>query len=590
MREIHKNNKHFFPLFFCVQIFAICEHFLKVYTPKFIIDNIEIEEVSIAIFASMYILCIEALMKYATNLINQKLSVMSERQSQLVSLSLLKKFMNTDYENTEQQKFNNMLEHLKYKASGNFLSTLRSTEVFIQSIIEILLYSTVLINLSPWILLLLILSNIISLAINKTQINFERNHREEVASYNRKTDFFSSLSLQFQYIKEIKIQGIAHKFIEKSDDVIEKKYKLSKKKSMIVFICNGIDALLTLLREGCTYFVLIILLFNEKLGTGDFVFYFGVVATLSGLLRGIASSFSNLLEDCEGITYLKDFLAYPDKMIHTSDAKVESNNKAYDIELRNITYQYQGSDDVTLKNINLHIRSGEKLAVVGANGAGKTTLIKLICGMYTPTSGEILINGKALSEYSVNDYYMHIATVFQDIHLLPITIAEFVSASTDDLIDYEMVNNCLKRAGLYEKICTLKDGTKTKLVKGAWQDAVDLSGGEQQKLMLARALYKKANLMILDEPTAALDPIAESQIYEQYNEMTKNITSIFVSHRLASTKFCDRIILIDNGEILEEGTHNQLLQKKGTYTLMYETQSQYYRDNTEKTSDKTEGT
>lgn len=568
-----------------MQIFVLGEHFLNVYTPKFIIDSVEKKEAYMALFFSICILSITAMIKYATTKLKQKLAVISERQSQLISLSLLKKFMNTDYENTEQQKFNNMLEHLKYKASGDFLSVIESTEKFFLAIIEILLYSTVLISLSPLVLVVLVLSNTISLLLNKKQISFEQDHREKLASYNRKTDYFSSLSLQFDHIKEIKIEDISNTFIKMGDEVINEKLRFFHKQSMLFFVCSSVDAMLTLLKEGCTYFVLIFLLFDKKLSIGDFVFYFGVVSTLSNLLRGVSSSFSNLIKNCEGISYYMEFLSYPDRMNHTTELKLETNDKAYDIELKNITFQYQESDQVILKNINLHIKSGERLAIVGVNGAGKTTLIKLICGMYVPTSGEILVNGRPLIELNVEDYYCHVSTVFQDTYLLPITIAEFVSSSIDDSIDYENVKNCLKRAGLYEKICTLKDGVNTKLVKGAWADAIELSGGEQQKLMLARALYKKAYLMILDEPTAALDPIAESNVYKHYNEMTQNITSIFVSHRLASTRFCDRIILIADGKILEEGTHEQLLQNNGVYALMYKTQSKYYCDSVEENSE-----
>ena len=210
------------------------------------------------------------------------------------------------------------------------------------------------------------------------------------------------------------------------------------------------------------------------------------------------------------------------------------------------------------------------------NGAGKTTLVKLICGFYDPTEGRVLLNGKDIREYNRRDYYTLFSAVFQEFSVLPATIAANV-AQTETDIDYSRVADCLERAGLTQKISSLPNGVESLLNRDIYEDAVDLSGGEMQRLMLARALYKDSPVILLDEPTAALDPISERELYEKYNEMTHGRSSVYISHRLASTRFCDRIILVENKGIAEQGTHSELLAKGGRYAELFGVQSKYYR-------------
>ena len=233
--------------------------------------------------------------------------------------------------------------------------------------------------------------------------------------------------------------------------------------------------------------------------------------------------------------------------------------------------------------MSFRIPAGEKIAIVGLNGAGKTTLVKLICGLYEPTEGEILVNGQPINAYNRLDYYRLYAAVFQDIFLLPLSVADNIAGSKENY-DAARVSEAIALAGLDEKIGDLPDGVETKLVKSVYDEAVDFSGGELQKLALARALYKMGDsassglALVLDEPTAALDPIAESRLYDEYNHMTAGRTAVFISHRLASTRFCDRIFLFADGQIAETGTHEDLIRTGGRYAELYELQSHYYRE------------
>ena len=241
-----------------------------------------------------------------------------------------------------------------------------------------------------------------------------------------------------------------------------------------------------------------------------------------------------------------------------------------------MSYRYPSAEEPTVKNINLRFKKGENIAIVGENGAGKTTLIKLLCGLYSATKGEILLNGTDVSTISKNSYFDLFAPIFQDYYFLPMTVQQNMTASLD--YDKEKLYSAFEEAGIAEKINSLPQKENTLMDREVYKDAVDFSGGEKQKLLLAKAIYKDAPVLILDEPTAALDPIAENELYLKYNELTYGKLSFFISHRLSSTRFCDRILFISDGQITEEGTHEELMALKGAYYKMYQLQSYYYQE------------
>ena len=230
-----------------------------------------------------------------------------------------------------------------------------------------------------------------------------------------------------------------------------------------------------------------------------------------------------------------------------------------------------------IRNMSLTLRPSEKIALVGLNGAGKTTFVKLLCGFYDPDEGRVLLNGIDIREFNRQEYYDLFSAVFQEMSMLDLTVAEHV-AQTAVNIDMDKVADCLEKAGLTAKVESLPQGLQTHVGKIAFLEGVEFSGGEMQRLMLARALYKDGPVLVLDEPTAALDPIAENDIYMKYNEMTKGKTSLFISHRLASTRFCDRILFLQDGVISEEGTHEQLLSLGGEYAKLFHVQARYYQE------------
>jgi len=275
------------------------------------------------------------------------------------------------------------------------------------------------------------------------------------------------------------------------------------------------------------------------------------------------------------LSAMREFLEYEEPFKLEDGEAMEPNvDGDYQLEFCNVSFRYSKAEKDTLTNINLTIKPGEKLAVVGLNGAGKTTFVKLMCGFYDPTEGEVLLNGRDVRTLNRRDYYKHFSAVFQDFSILPTTISENIAQTFGS----DGVEESAKKAGISDRMDKLLKKYDTPVTKRIFDDGIELSGGETQRLMMSRALHKNAPIIVLDEPTAALDPIAESDVYNRYNELTNGKMAVYISHRLASTRFCDRVVYIENGTIIEEGTHSELIKRKGRYAELYDIQSHYYKE------------
>lgn len=344
------------------------------------------------------------------------------------------------------------------------------------------------------------------------------------------------------------------------------------------FMADCVNIFSTLIRNGAAYVYLIGQVLAGNMDAPQFILYFSAVSGFTNWVQGIMENATKIRQSGVGISDVMELISYREPY-RFEDGEPLAENVAgqYELRLENVSFRYPGAAEDTLHNLSLTIQNGEKLAVVGRNGAGKTTLVKLLCGFFDPTEGRVLLNGEDIRKYNRKDYYSLFSAVFQDFSILPGTIAENVAQSVDE-IDFSRVKAAIKDAGLEENIERMPEQYETKLGRSVHLDAYELSGGEMQRLMLARALYRKAPVIVLDEPTAALDPIAESDLYERYHELTKDSTSIYVSHRLASTRFCDRIILIGEGGIAEMGTHEELMKAGKEYAHLYEVQSRYYTE------------
>ena len=442
-----------------------------------------------------------------------------------------------------------------------------------------ILYGSVISVIHPVILLLLLASALINWLFLSAARKYEENTREERSKLHRKLMYMYSAAKDPAGSKDIRLYSVAGWVSSLFENLAGDYEKSQKKVAARHRRAQLADGVLILIRDGGAYAFLLYLLLQNRVSLGDFVFVFAAIGAFAGWVSGIILQVSELFRASLDMSHIRTFRDVPDVSNTGEGIPLPKGDKLPpSISLVDVSYTYPKASSPTLAGITLHIKPGERIALVGSNGAGKTTLVKLLCGLYRPTSGTILLAGEDAAKYNRDDYFSLFSTVFQDIHLLTADIAGNISQLPPEETDSGRVEQCLKMAGFYDKVQNLSKKEKTMLVRKVNDEAIELSGGEKQKLAMARALYKDAPVIILDEPTAALDPIAENEDYQKYAELTKGKTSLYISHRLASTRFCDRILFIDNHTIVEMGTHDELMALNGKYAAMFEIQAHYYKE------------
>lgn len=336
------------------------------------------------------------------------------------------------------------------------------------------------------------------------------------------------------------------------------------------------ENLLTFARSMVVYGWLIREMAAGNMTIPSFLLYVGIVAGFGAWMNGLFGAWRQILENEKLMDDYRDFMDFG--VVEEGRQAPGRPGRTHEIRFEHVCFRYDGSGEDTIRDLNLTIRPGERLALVGPNGAGKTTLIKLLCGLYRPTSGTVYLDGRDIQSLDQRAVFREFAVVFQDVFAFSFPLSDNVSCVDSGREDSERLRGSLEKAGLWERVQALPKGAQTFMNKDLDEAGVALSGGEVQKLMLARALYKDAPMVILDEPTAALDPIAESEMYERYDELVQGRTAVFISHRLSSTRFCDRILFLENGRITEEGTHGELMQRGGAYAELFSIQARYYKE------------
>ena len=488
----------------------------------------------------------------------------------------------TSYPNTLKPEFIKLRDVAHTASDGNQ----EATEQIWHTLTELCknvggfaVYLTILSHLDPILLLVTIATCLAGFWIARRTSGWMYRHRDEEETYITRKRYIHRVAESVPVAKDIRIFGLQNWINDLYASVHDVYLAFRLRAEKVKLLAELTEAVLTMARNGIAYGYLIQMALLEHLSVGEFLLYFTAISTFTQWVMGILQASLKLHTQSLDISRVREFLDYPEPFRFSGGAALP-DRRPYELRLEDVSFRYDGAETDTLRHLNLSIRPGEKLAIVGLNGAGKTTLVKLLCGLLDPTEGRVLLNGVDVRQFNRQEYYGLFSAVFQEFSILNVTIAENIAQNTEN-IDDARVNACLDQAGLTQAVAQLPQGTKTHVGREVFLDGVLFSGGQTQRLMLARALYKDSPILILDEPTAALDPLAENDIYLKYNDMTAGKTSLFISHRLASTRFCDRIILLADGGIAEEGTHESLLAAGGAYASLFAVQSRYYQEGRE---------
>lgn len=591
LRTSRKYAKSVFPLCIVLALLSAGKSVAELLIAPAILNKIELSAslgsvvFTIAAFA-LVLMLLSGLRSYVdTNALFGRIAV----RSQGIYLSISRKYAKTSYPNLLNTDFLALGEKASAACSANseaseaIWTTLTD---LMTSCIGFIVYLALLTNLNLWLAALVAATTAVSYFASKRINEWGYLHRSEELELTKRIEYANKTATSREFAKDIRMFGLRGWLEDLWGSTMRLYSAFCAKRERKYIWANIIDIVLTFLRNGIAYAFLIGITVKNGLPASQFLLYFAALSGFAQWVVEILDKLSVMHKQSLDISTIREFLDWDEPFDLNGGERIAFEpNKQYEIRLDNVSFRYPKADKDTLSHINLTVHPGEKLAIVGLNGAGKTTLVKLVCGFLDPTEGRILLNGEDIRKFNRNDYYALFSAVFQEFSVLDVTVKENVAQCVDG-IDETRVWQCIDKAGLTEKIQSLPKGIETHLGRRVFKDGVEFSGGQTQRLMLARALYKNAPILVLDEPTAALDPIAENDIYQKYNDMTHGRTSFFISHRLASTRFCDRIIFVDSGKIAEEGTHDELLKNGGGYAYLFEVQSKYYRsDNQDGTSD-----
>lgn len=591
LRTSRKYAKSVFPLCIVLALLSAGKSVAELLIAPAILNKIELSAslgsvvFTIAAFA-LVLMLLSGLRSYVdTNALFGRIAV----RSQGIYLSISRKYAETSYPNLLNTDFLALGEKASAACAGNSESSeaiWTTLTDLMTSCIGFIVYLALLTNLNLWLAALVAATTAVSYFASKRINEWGYLHRSEELELTKRIEYANKTATSREFAKDIRMFGLRGWLEDLWGSTMRLYSAFCAKRERKYIWANIIDIVLTFLRNGIAYAFLIGITVKNGLPASQFLLYFAALSGFAQWVVEILDKLSVMHKQSLDISTIREFLDWDEPFDLNGGERIAFEpNKQYEIRLDDVSFRYPKADKDTLSHINLTVHPGEKLAIVGLNGAGKTTLVKLVCGFLDPTEGRILLNGEDIRKFNRNDYYALFSAVFQEFSVLDVTVKENVAQCVDG-IDETRVWQCIDKAGLTEKIQSLPKGIETHLGRRVFKDGVEFSGGQTQRLMLARALYKNAPILVLDEPTAALDPIAENDIYQKYNDMTHGRTSFFISHRLASTRFCDRIIFVDGGKIAEEGTHDELLKNGGGYAYLFEVQSKYYRsDNQDGTSD-----
>lgn len=405
---------------------------------------------------------------------------------------------------------------------------------------------------------------------------------DELAPWWRKRWYMDIALGDFSYAKDIRMFGLKNYLTHKFQEINKIRFNYQKKNNRVWLLVSIASSFFWVISQVLIYIYLIRCIFAKTITIGNFTLYLSATATFFECVMSLLNSITSFLNNSRYVDDFRSFYEMPELRQNLPDQKTNlpklQPQSQYEFEFQNVSFKYPRAERFALQNVSIKIKAGERLAVVGLNGAGKSTFIKLLLRLYQPTEGKILLNGIDIQTYDLNSYFKIFAPVFQEVNLFAMSFAENVSMKSLENTDKDLAHQSVVQSGLEEKLDSLEKGLDTQLLKVIYDDGIDLSGGQKQKLALARALYKNSPVVVLDEPTAALDAIAESKLYSDFDKLIGGKTSIYISHRLSSTQFCNNVAMFKDGKLIEYGTHESLLKQNGEYANMFKIQAQYYVD------------
>ncbi len=573
---IYRTDKLYLFYLICETLCFSVISYPSIFLVKYAFDAMEAKEP----FLRFAVICVSLILfQLAISLLKSKFNSIRPARTSLVVGRLYNEFhrksMEMDYELLAEKEIREMQafagDFIRSRLNGtvwNFVSLFSSLIAFAFS-------CALLININIWLIVAVVVSLLLDSALSALFIspNFKLN--EKIMKIDRYIEYYESTTVS-DAAKDLRVFNLGEKFIEKAEECNREKFSLLQKKNLYANTQGLLSRLVSNLGDIVIYSVLGLFVLRDKLSLGDFSLAITNIALFRQYFGRISSTLIGYIDTAKYIEYYNRFVSMESRFRKTGRQPINfSKSENFEIEFRDVSFRYPGQSDYALRHFNVRIKSGEKISVVGENGSGKSTFVKLLMRLYDPTEGVILINGTDIKNFDYDEYLSVFAPIFQDFMLFAFTVGENISAFEDGR--NEDVKAAATKSGIDERIERLPQKYNTYITKLFDDTGIDFSGGEQQKIALARTYFKLDSLItILDEPTSALDPRAEYEIYRKFNDLIGNNTAFFISHRLSSAKFCDKIMVIKDKRVCEFGTHDNLMELGGYYSSLYNMQSGYY--------------
>ena len=510
--------------------------------------------------------------------------IAGEKIVRYVKLQIMNKAKDLDLASFDRPEFYEKLENANREAGHRPIQVLNQTLNIFSNVIKLVSYIVILASAKDIWWMALVMA---AIAIPRAIINFS--YRRKTFRYirrrskeRRQMNYYSDLMVNKDMVKEIRMFDLSDKFIERYDEAFSVYYKGLRSLIVRENIWHIILAVVSSVSSCIMYLVIAGMVFEGDIMIGDYQLYTGALMTVSGCVVSLIELSASIYE---GTLFIDNLIAYinEEKTVVPSVKTPEKvmHGKPHTIEFRNVSFAYPGSDRMVIKNVSLTLRPGETVVLVGLNGAGKTTFIKLLTRLYDPTEGEILLDGRNIKEYDIKELYSIFGIIFQDFGKYAVSVSENIKFGDvhRQNVNEEKVTDAARQANATDFISRLPDGYETPLMRYFEENGIELSIGQWQKLAIARAFYSDSDILILDEPTASLDPMAEQEIFNQFDELRRDKMTIFVSHRLSSATIASKIVVLEYGELVEEGTHRELMEKHGKYYELFSTQASRYIEN-----------